>query len=94
GNSLIALGNAYHRCGKIREAFAASYQAQLIFQELELPFEAMPSPQWLKSLIKFAQRGWFQFILCFIFGLIAFPFAIIWVILLILWRLIRFQFRR
>lgn len=52
----------------------------------------MPYPQWLKSLIKLAQRGRLQLILCFIFGLIAFPFALVWLILLLLWRLIRAQF--
>ncbi|MDZ8225908.1 tetratricopeptide repeat protein [Nostoc sp. ChiVER01] len=92
GNSLISLGNAYHQCGRIQEGFVASYQAQQIFQELELPLEAMPYPQWLKSLIKLAQRGRLQLILCFIFGLIAFPFALVWLILLLLWRLIRAQF--
>jgi tetratricopeptide (TPR) repeat protein len=94
GNSLMGLGNAYHQCGRIQEGFLASYQAQLIFQKLELPMEAMPYPRWLKSLIKFAQRGWLQLILCFIFGLIAFPFALVWLILLLLWRLIRAQFRK
>ncbi|QFS48567.1 tetratricopeptide repeat protein [Nostoc sphaeroides] len=94
GNSLMGLGVAYHQCGRIQEGFAASYQAQQIFQELELPIDAMPYPQWLKSLIKLAQRGRLQLILCFIFGLIAFPFALVWLILLLLWRLIRAQFRR
>ncbi|BAY68043.1 tetratricopeptide repeat protein [Anabaena sp. FACHB-709] len=94
GTSLMNLSNAYYRCGKIREAFAVWHQAESIFQELQLPFEAMPYPQWLKSLIKFAQRGWFQFILCFIFGLIAFPFALVWLILLFLWPSISSQFRR
>ncbi|WP_242051283.1 tetratricopeptide repeat protein [Nostoc spongiaeforme] len=67
GTSLMNLSNAYYRCGKIREAFAVWHQAESIFQELQLPFEAMPYPQWLKSLIKFAQRGWFQFYFVFYF---------------------------
>ncbi len=94
GNSLIGLGNAYFKCGKIQEGFAALYQAQQIFLELGLSLKAMPYPQWLKSLINFTQRGWLQLILCFIFGLIAFPFAFVGLILLLLWRLIRAQFRR
>ncbi|MEH1894990.1 MAG: tetratricopeptide repeat protein, partial [Nostoc sp.] len=94
GHSLSNLGNAYYQCGRTQEGFAASYQAQKIFQELELPLEAMPYPHWLKSLIKLAQRGHLQLILCFIFGLIAFPFALIWLILPLLWPLIRAQFRR
>ncbi|WP_242046796.1 tetratricopeptide repeat protein [Calothrix parietina] len=94
GNSLIALSNAYNQCGRIQEGFAAVYQAQQIFEELELPLEAMPYPQSLKSLISFAQRGRLQLILCFIFGFIAFPFAFVWLILLFLWRLISAKFRR
>ncbi|WP_414530777.1 tetratricopeptide repeat protein, partial [Nodularia chucula] len=94
GNSLMGLSIAYHRCGKIQEAFAASDQAEQIFQELGLPIEAMPYPRWEKAIIKFAQRGRLQLILCFIFGLIAFPFALVWFILLLLWRLIRSQFKR
>ncbi|WP_199311592.1 tetratricopeptide repeat protein [Anabaena subtropica] len=93
GLSLMNLGNIYQRCGRIQEGFTALYQAQQIFQELGIPFEAMLYPQWLKSVINFAQRGRLQFILCVIFGLIAFPFAFIWLILLLLWRLMRSQFK-
>jgi tetratricopeptide (TPR) repeat protein len=89
GNSLNNLAIAYSRCGRIQEGFLTSYQAYEIFEELGLLLEAMPYPQWLKSLIKFAQRGHLQLIVCFIFGLIAFPFALLWLILLLLWRLIR-----
>jgi hypothetical protein len=61
----------------------------MILQELGLP---MSYPQLMKSLINFAQRGYLQLILCFIFGLIAFPFALVWIILLFLWRLISAKF--
>ena len=32
--------------------------------------------------------------LCFIFGLIAFPFALIWILTLLLWRLLSAQLKR
>ena len=85
------LGNTYYKCGKIKEGFAASYQAQMIRQELGVP---MFYPQWMKSLINFAQRGHLQLILCFIFGLIAFPFALMWIVIMSLWRWLRGSFRR
>ena len=87
--SLQNLSSVYHKCGRVQEGFVASHQAQQILQELELPLEAMPYPKWLKSLIKFAQRGKLQLVLCFVFGLIAFPFALVWIVLLSLWRLLR-----
>jgi len=85
------LGVAYGKCGKIKEAYSASYQAQVIRQELGV---SMFYPQWMKSLINFAQRGYLQLILCFIFGLIAFPFALVWIVMLFLWRWVSGWFRR
>jgi len=85
------LGIAYNNCGKIKEGFAASYQAQIIRQELGVP---MFYPQWMKSLINFAQRGYLQLILCFIFGLVAFPFALVWFVIIYLWCWLRGSFRR
>ncbi len=49
----------------------------------------MPYPQWLKSWIQFAQRGKIQLILCFVVGVIGFPFALVGFILLLIWRWIR-----
>ncbi|WP_300006378.1 tetratricopeptide repeat protein [Anabaena sp. AL09] len=85
------LGVAYGKCGKIKEAYSASYQAQVIRQELGV---SMFYPQWMKSLINFAQRGYLQLILCFIFGLIAFPFALVWIVIMYLWLWLRGSFRR
>jgi len=85
------LGSTYYKCGEIKEGFAASYQAQMIRQELGVP---MFYPQWMKSLINFAQRGHLQLILCFIFGLIAFPFALVWIVIMYLWLWLRGSFRR
>ncbi|WP_017306854.1 NB-ARC domain-containing protein [Spirulina subsalsa] len=87
--SLIVLGNLYQKTGKIKEGFAASQQAQLILQELNLPLAAYPIPNWAKAIAKFAQRGTFNLILCFILGLFAFPFALILFIALTLYRIIR-----
>ncbi|MBD2210222.1 tetratricopeptide repeat protein [Nostoc linckia FACHB-104] len=92
GLCLMNLGITYSRFGRIQEGFAASYQAQQISQELRDSLETYP--QWLKSLINFAQTGKLQFISCFIFGLIAFPFAFLWFILLLLWNLVSAKLRR
>ncbi len=86
------LGHSYQKVGRIQEGFAASQQAIAIYQELNLPLDAYPYPNWLKKLAKFAQRGTFNLILCFIGGLVALPFALIWLISLILYRLIRRRF--
>ncbi|MFM7437353.1 MAG: hypothetical protein ACKO2V_01935, partial [Snowella sp.] len=93
-NCLQNLAAVYQKCGRIQESFAISYQAQLILQELELPLEAMPYPHWYKSLIRFAQRGKLQLVFCFLVGIIAFPFALIGLLGLLLWRLFAGWWRR
>jgi len=92
--SLQNLADSYNICGRVQEGFAAAYQAQSIRQELELTLEAMPFPKWIKSLVKYAQRGKLQLIVCFIFGLIAFPFALVFIVFLLLWRLTKRLFSR
>ncbi|MEQ8971452.1 MAG: hypothetical protein RIE73_13790 [Coleofasciculus sp. C1-SOL-03] len=87
--TLNSLSQAYYQCGRVKEGFATAYQATQILQELELPIDSMPYPQWFKSTIKFAQRGKLHLALCFIAGLIAFPFALLTFTTLILWRIIR-----
>ena len=57
-------------------------------------WEALPLPQWLKSSIRFAQQGKIQLAVCFVVGLIAFPFALVGFILLLLWRVLRARLRR
>ena len=86
------LANLYHKVGRVQEGFAASQQATAIYQDLNLPLDAYPYPKWLKKLIKFAQRGKFHLILCCLGGLVAFPLAVVWLISLILYRLIRRRF--
>ncbi|MEA5420998.1 NB-ARC domain-containing protein [Spirulina sp. CCNP1310] len=88
-SSLMALGNSYQKAGRIKEGFAAVQQGQAILQELDLPLDAYPYPKWAKAIGKFAQRSTFNLILCFILGLFAFPFALIWIIALTLYRIIR-----
>jgi hypothetical protein len=53
-----------------------------ILQKLDLPLDAYPYPNWLKSLIRFANRSKWHLALCFILGLFAFPLGLIWLILL------------
>ncbi|WP_204101936.1 MULTISPECIES: tetratricopeptide repeat protein [Spirulina sp. CCY15215] len=92
--SLQNLGSLYQKVGRIQDGYAAAYQAQEIYQALDLPLNAYPLPKWVKAVAKFAQRSKFNLILCFILGIVAFPFALIWIILIALYRIIRNLFRR
>jgi len=84
----------YQACGKPREGFSASTAAIVICQELELPFDVWPLPKWVKALIRFANRGKFYLAVCFLSGVVAFPFAVIWIIVLTLWRFAFGRFHR
>lgn len=75
--------------GKVKEGYALCFQGSQILQELDLPLSEMPYPQWFKSLIQFGQQSKLQLILCFVFGIIAFPFALVGFILLLIWRRIK-----
>ncbi len=90
---LLALVGLYPKAGKVQEGFTALQQATLIWQQSDLPFDAYPLPNWMKKLAKFAQRGKFHLMVCFMGGLVAFPFALVWFIGLILYRLIRHRFK-
>jgi len=90
-NCMLAVGQLYDRLGQIREGWVFKQQASQILLETG-GLNALPYPNWLKSSIRFAQRSKFHLILCFIFGAFAFPFALIWVIALLLWRLLRSPF--
>jgi tetratricopeptide (TPR) repeat protein len=87
--TLQNLGVAYQKSGRVREGFAASQQAMQILQELDLPLEAMPYPNWLKRTLQFAQRGKGQLVLCFAIGIVAFPFALVGLIGLLSWRIVQ-----
>ncbi|MFE1746371.1 tetratricopeptide repeat protein [Coleofasciculus sp. H7-2] len=92
--TLQNLASLYQQCGRVQEGFAAAYQAQEILQELQLPLDAMPYPKWLKLVIKFAQHGKWQLALCFVLGLVVFPFALTGMLGLIMWRVVRAQLTR
>jgi tetratricopeptide (TPR) repeat protein len=92
--SLQRLSQLYHLTGRIKEGYAAGYQATQILQELKLPIEAWALPKWYKSVVKFAQRGKLQLGLCFLAGFFAFPFALVFIVLLMLWRVVKSQLLR
>ncbi|MBW4449667.1 MAG: tetratricopeptide repeat protein [Spirirestis rafaelensis WJT71-NPBG6] len=92
--SLQNLAQLYNLTGRIKEGYAVGFQANQILQELELPIEAWAIPKWQKSVAKFAQRGKLQLGLCFLLGLFAFPFALVFIVSLTLWRVVKFQLRR
>lgn len=92
--SLQNLAQLYHLTGRVKEGYAVGFQATQIQQELELPIEAWAIPKWQKSVAKFAQRGKLQLGLCFILGLFAFPFALVFIVSVTLWRVVKSQLRR
>jgi len=94
GYSLQSLAQSYQACGRVREGFAAAQAATQIFQELELPLEVWTSPNWIKSFIKFAQRGKWHLVTCFIVGFLAFPFLLAFILTITLWRFTFGRFRR
>jgi len=92
--SLQNLASSYQLTGKIQECFRASSEAQQILQQLDLPFEAYPVPNWMKSVGRFAQKGNVQLAICFLVGLVAFPFALVWFVAVITWRWLRHFWQR
>jgi tetratricopeptide (TPR) repeat protein len=92
--TLSNLSFVYNKAGRIREGIEASQQAMFLHQELNLPLDVYPIPHWTKKLVKFSQHSKFHLVLCFIGGVFAFPFALIWLIIIILYRLIYQLFKR
>ena len=88
------LGVAYNKMGRIKEGFAAGQQATAILQELDLPLDVYPYPNWVKKLIRFGESSNLKFILCIILGIFAFPFALVGIILITLYRLLRSRLPR
>jgi hypothetical protein len=86
---LFSLGLSYRKIGRIKEGFAASQKAEVIYKELGLPFNAYPYPKWMKQIAQFAQRSNFHLVLCFILGVFAFPFALVGLVLLLIFGLLR-----
>ncbi|CBN56442.1 MULTISPECIES: tetratricopeptide repeat protein [Kamptonema] len=96
-NILQCLAASYYQTGKIKEAFAAASQAVQILMEIATSLDDYPFPKWIKSAIKFAQRGKWQIALCFVAGLMAFPlvpFVIVAFVALTIWRLIHPKLNR
>jgi tetratricopeptide (TPR) repeat protein len=92
--SLQALAICYQKIGRTADGFHAGYDAQVILQELNLPLEAWPIPNWAKQIARFAQKGTAQFFFCVVAGLLAFPVALVWFLALLLWRQLARLWRR
>ncbi|MGB7274890.1 MAG: tetratricopeptide repeat protein, partial [Geitlerinemataceae cyanobacterium] len=92
-NSLLALGSLYQQCGKVREGIALTSQATQILQELDVPIESMPYPNWLKSAIQVYQRGGWQRISIILGGIILLPFGLIFVLVRFPWLILRSKLR-
>jgi hypothetical protein len=78
---LFLLAASYEQIGKIQQAFICKNQASQILIEVG-GLDALPIPQWQKSIAKFAQRGKLQLTACFVVGLVAFPFALVFIVTL------------
>jgi tetratricopeptide (TPR) repeat protein len=87
--SLIDIAHACNQMGRIKESFTSSYRATEIFQELKLPIEEVFYPKWFISIIRFAQRGKWQIVLCFCIGLFAFPLFLVCFVAILIWRWLR-----
>ncbi len=94
GMTLQAMAPIYQQLGQVKDSFTAGYQANELLQEIDLPLEAMPYPNWLKRVVRFAQKGKFQLLLCCVLGFLAFPLMLVVLIVLLIFRLVRAPFRR
>ena len=93
-NSLMNLASAYQQVGRVKDGIIAGQQAQQIMMDMELPLDAYPIPKWMKSIARFAQKGKLKLVLLFIGGVFAFPFMLIWFVLLISYRWVHRPFLR
>ncbi|NEQ39307.1 MAG: tetratricopeptide repeat protein [Okeania sp. SIO3I5] len=75
--TLFGLSQYYYRCGKFQQCITASQKYLKIMAECGVTINALPLPRWLKSFLKFSQRGRFQLTLFLLFVLIGFPIAIV-----------------
>jgi tetratricopeptide (TPR) repeat protein len=90
--ALQNLAVLYNQTGRVKEGFALGQEATEIFTELGLLSYAFP--KWINNIIQFAQKGRNQMVFCFIGGIFAFPFMLVFFITLTLWRLTIGRFRR
>ncbi|OYQ65654.1 hypothetical protein B9G53_06740 [Pseudanabaena sp. SR411] len=91
--SFMNLGEAYHHIWKFKEGFVALNKANKLLQELQIPIPESYAKR-LILIIRFAQRGKWQIVLCFCIGLFAFPLFLTYLIALHLWRLIKKKGKR
>ena len=80
--------------GRYKESFASRMKAAQILQELDTPLADMPYPTWMKSSLKFAQRGKLETSLLVAMVIVLAPFYLVWLLLFIPWRLLRHQVKR
>jgi len=97
-NLLFFISERQIKCGEIDAAILSLRQAEAIAIEIDYePFVNRASRQisqltsgfmgGFMTFIRFAQTGWVQFGLCFLLGLIAFPFLLIAAAAIVLWRI-------
>ncbi|MGD1902750.1 MAG: tetratricopeptide repeat protein [Geitlerinemataceae cyanobacterium] len=80
--------------GRVQEGWAIGQQAGQLLIESGAAIDDWMIPQWQKKIAHFAKRGTGQFLLCFLLGLLAFPFFVVWFVALLLFRLLRRPFLR
>ena len=85
-NVLKNLAVLYNQTGRLKECFALSQESTEIFTELGLLSYAFPP--WINKLVAFAKQSRIQLILCCVGGVVAFPFMLIALITILLWRLL------
>ena len=83
-NVLKNLAVLYNQTGRLKECFALSQESTEIFTELGLLSYAFPP--WINKLVAFAKQSRIQLILCCVGGVVAFPFILIALITILLWR--------
>ena len=86
-------GNALFDLGRYKEAIASRMKAAQILQELDAPLADMPYPTWMKSALRFAQRGKLETTLLVAVVIFLAPFYLVWLLLFIPWQLLCNQVR-
>ena len=86
--------DALFALGRYKGAIASRMKAAQILQELDAPLADMPYPTWIKSALRFAQRGKLETTLLVAVVIVLAPFYLVWLLLFIPWQLLRNQVRR
>ena len=90
--SLQTLSALYRETGQFRKSIQTATQLNQLLQESDLPLEELPYPKWLKTILKFSERGKVQMALCLVGGLIASPFILAYLIGRMIFLLIKSKF--